>query len=90
MQAINANPEGQLLRVENLLHEFPDDARLHFLYGSTLIGDGRLIEGHRALTRAVEIAPDFAIARFQLGFFQLTSGEPASALQTFGQVLQWC
>lgn len=86
LRSMSTDPDGQLSRVENLLQEFPEDARLHFLYGSTLIGGGRLIEGHLSLTRAVEIAPDYAIARFQLGFFQLTSGEPASALETFGRL----
>lgn len=69
-----------------LIEEFPTDARLHFMLGSTLIGDGRLIEGHAALARAVELAPDFAIARFQLGLFQLTSGEADNALDTWGRL----
>ncbi|MEQ1809132.1 MAG: hypothetical protein ABL889_04345 [Terricaulis sp.] len=69
-----------------LIYEFPEDARLHFMLGSTLIGDGRLIEGHASLSRAVEIAPDFAIARFQLGLFQLTSGEADNALDTWGRL----
>ena len=86
ISSMTADPEGQLKRVEMLLEEFPDDARLHFLYGSTLIGGGRLIEGHRSLSRAVEIAPDYPIARFQLGLFQLTSGEAESALGTFGRL----
>ena len=34
--------------------------------------------------RAVDLAPEFAIARFQLGFFLLTSGEPAEALSVWG------
>lgn len=76
--------EDQLDRVEALLAEFPEDARLHFLRGSMLVGAGRLIEAHRSLSRAVEIAPEFAIARFQLGFFQLTSGEADRAIETWG------
>ena len=81
MQSGAPNP---MERVEKLLAEFPDDPRLNFLRGSMLITDGRLIEAHRAMTRAVELAPDFAIARFQLGFFQLTSGEAGNALETWG------
>jgi hypothetical protein len=34
----------------------------------------------------VDIAPDFAIARFQLGFFQLTSGESNNALKTWARL----
>ncbi len=47
---------------------------------------GRPIEALAALKRAVELAPDFAIARFQLGFFQLTSGEAVDALTTWGPI----
>jgi hypothetical protein len=76
----------QLERIEALIAEFPDDARLHFLHGSLLVQNGRLIEGHNSLKQAVALAPDFAIARFQLGLFQLTSGETANALETFGRL----
>lgn len=69
--------------VERLLETYPEDARLHFLRGSMLIGAGRAIEAHAALSRAVTLAPEFALARFQLGFFELTSGEPARALATW-------
>ena len=86
IEAMNTDPESQIPHLETLLSEFPADARLHFLYGSVLIGAGRLIDAHRSLSRAVEIAPDFPIARFQLGLFQLTSGEPANALETFGRL----
>ena len=83
------SPQNQvdpIERIDKLLAEFPEDARLHFLRGSNLIGNGRLIEAHRSLSRAVAIAPDFAIARFQLGFFQLTSGEAENALETWGRL----
>lgn len=68
------------------LVQYPDDARLHFLKGSTYAGSGRLIEAHAALTRAVDLSPDFHIARFQLGFFQLTSGESDNALKTWARL----
>ena len=48
-----------------------------------MAGEGDLLNAHRFLSRAVELAPDFHIARFQLGFFQLTSGESNSALKTW-------
>jgi tetratricopeptide (TPR) repeat protein len=68
---------------ERLIDAWPDDPRLHFLRGSMLAGRGRPIEAHAALTRAVQLAPDFALARFQLGFFELTSGEAARAITTW-------
>ena len=86
IETLRGAPGEQLGSVDALLARFPDDARLHFLRGSILAGDRRYIEAHGALKRAVELAPDYAIARFQLGFFQLTSGETASALDTWGRL----
>lgn len=80
---MQADEAAALARVAALVETFPEDARLHFLRGSLLIGAQRNIEAHGALSRAVALAPDFAIARFQLGFFELTSGEPAAALATW-------
>jgi tetratricopeptide (TPR) repeat protein len=70
--------------IDRLLAAYPQDPRLHFLRGSLLAGIGRPIEALSALRKAVELAPDFTIARFQLGFFQLTSGEAVDALSTWG------
>ncbi len=86
LAAMRAAPNDHVERIDKLLAQFPEDARLHFLRGSTLAGSGRYIEAHQALSRAVQLAPDFAIARFQLGFFQLTSGETANALDTWGRL----
>lgn len=90
MQALIARmSDGQadhVTEIDALATEHPDDARLQFLKGSLLIGLGRHIEAHQALSRAIAIAPDFAIARFQLGLFQLTSGEADQALETWGRM----
>lgn len=84
VEAIQQGADDELARTDRLLVEYPLDARLHFLRGSLLAGVGRQIEALPALRQAVELAPDFAIARFQLGFFLLTSGEPADALSVWG------
>jgi|CXWL01.1.fsa_nt_gi tetratricopeptide (TPR) repeat protein len=90
IQALTRNAKSdateQLTDMERLLADYPEDPRLHFVYGSTLIAAGRMIEAHRSLTQAVTLAPDFAIARFQLGLFQLTSGEANAALETWGRL----
>jgi tetratricopeptide (TPR) repeat protein len=84
MTAMQADDGSDLAATDRLIGRYPDDPRLHFLRGSILAGIGRSIEALPALRRAVDLAPDFAIARFQLGFFQLTSGEAADALGTWG------
>jgi tetratricopeptide (TPR) repeat protein len=83
LSAMSANAPDDLALAERLIEAWPEDPRLHFLRGSMLAGRSRPIEAHAALRRAVELAPDFALARFQLGFFELTSGEPMRALATW-------
>jgi Flp pilus assembly protein TadD len=77
-----------LRRVEVLARDYPRDARLHFLLGSLLAGLGRYGEAHAAMRAAVEIAPGYAIARFQLGFLELTSGDAAAAEATWRPLLE--
>ena len=72
-----------LAALEGLLAEYPDDPQLHFLGGSVLAGLGRFDEAQVALAMAVEIAPDFEIARFQLGLMRLTSGNLDGAMTTW-------
>lgn len=80
--AIGGDPQQALTLIDHHLEEWPQDGRLHFLRASMLAGQQRPIEAHHAFTRAVALAPDLAIARFQLGFFELTSGEAARAIET--------
>jgi len=82
LAAMQGAPDALAL-VERMINPYPGDARLHFLRGSILAGSGRPIEAHLSLSRAVEIDPDFTLARFQLGFFELTSSEVARALATW-------
>lgn len=85
--AIGGDDEGDLASIDALLKTHPEDPRLHFMRGSVLAGRGRAIEAHAAMSRAVEIAPGYALARYQLGFFELTSGEAERALSTWGPLL---
>jgi tetratricopeptide (TPR) repeat protein len=70
--------------LDHLLDEFPLDARLHFLHGSLAAAGQDYASARIAMRRAVDLAPDFAIARFQLGFLLLTSGEPHAAQEAWG------
>lgn len=88
LEAIRGDDAQDLAQADRLLARFPDDPRLHFLRGSILAGRQRAIEAHSSLSRAVELAPDFHIARYQLGFFELTSGEADKALSTWRPLLR--
>lgn len=85
--AIENSHSGEDETVAALIQRFPNDPRLHFMLGSLLAGKGRAIEAHKAMSRALELAPAFALARYQLGFFEMTSGEPERALSTWGPLL---
>lgn len=80
---VDVDAGAALARIDRLLVDFPLDPRLHFLKGSLLVGLKRFVGAHLAMSRALEIAPDYDLARFQLGFFELTSGEPEAALRTW-------
>jgi tetratricopeptide (TPR) repeat protein len=66
-------------RVAALLGDYPSDPRLHFLYGSLLAAGGRYEEARMSMRQSVELAPDYEIARFQLGLLELSSGDAAAA-----------
>lgn len=71
-------------RLEEMLTAYPGDPRLHFLHGSFLAGNGDYGAAVRVIRRAVDLAPDFDLARFQLGFLLLTSNEPYAAQEAWG------
>lgn len=88
VQAIQNDDQGDLAAVDKALQRFRDDPRLHFMRGSILAGRQKHLEAHASLAKAVELAPEFHIARYQLGFFELTSGEADKALSTWGPLLR--
>jgi Flp pilus assembly protein TadD len=83
---MQANDDRAIDKLDSLVRQFPTDPRLPFMKASILVGAGNPIEAHQWFSKAIELAPDFAIARFQFGLFQLTSGEAAQALETWGRL----
>jgi tetratricopeptide (TPR) repeat protein len=67
-----------------LIAAFPDDPRLQFLQGSLLAAKQDYAGARAHMRKAVDLAPDYAIARFQLGFLLLTSGEGHAAQEAWG------
>lgn len=78
---------GGLQMIADIILAHPKDARLHFLRGSILASSGQFPAAQAAMSRALEIAPSFLVARFQLGFLQLTSAEPGPAAKTWEPLL---
>ncbi len=82
--AMNTDEALGMRDLDTLLRDFPGDPRLHFLKGSILAGQQDYAAARTAMRHAVDLAPDYAIARFQLGFLLLTSGEPHAAQEAWG------
>lgn len=87
-EALQRDGADDVAEVDTALGRYPQDPRLHFMKGSVLAGLKRPIEAHASLSKAVELAPEFHLARYQLGFFELTSGEADAALATWGPLLR--
>ncbi len=72
-----------LREVERLTTVYDRDPRLHFLLGSLFAADRRYDEAAAAMRQSIVLAPDFDIARFQLGVLELSSGRPDAAELTW-------
>lgn len=72
-----------LNEVDGLLKEHPRDPRLHFFRGSLLATLREYDEGRKAMSTAIDIAPGFTLARYQLGFLHFTSGDLDRAESTW-------
>ena len=70
--------------LEMLLGKHPNDPRLRFLKGSLAAARQDYVMGVSEMRQAVDLAPEFWIARYQLGFLLLTSGEPHAAQEAWG------
>lgn len=84
LERMTSDEKTGLEKLNRLLVSYPDDARLHFLQGSFTAGNKDFAAAAVAMRRAVALAPDFLLARFQLGFLLLTSGEGHAAQEAWG------
>jgi tetratricopeptide (TPR) repeat protein len=84
LSLLNEDGDRGFKDLERLLADFPNDPRLHFLKGSLLAGKEDYAAARVSMRRAVDLAPEYAVARFQLGFLLLTSGEPFPAQEAWG------
>lgn len=62
---------------------YPASGLPHFLAGSEYAALGQIDKAEASLANAVLLAPDFHIARYQLGLLHFSSGRAAAALVTW-------
>jgi tetratricopeptide (TPR) repeat protein len=86
VQQIQGPPQWDLL--ERAATEYPTDPRPLVLLGANLVNAGLVDVAEAAYVIALQRAPDFWLARFQLGLLQLTSGRPAAAMATWAPLEQ--
>lgn len=84
IDAYKRNPSKGLRELEQSLAAYPADPRLHFLKGSWLAGQEDYAAARRSMRHAIDLAPNYSVARFQLGLLELTSGEAIAAQETWG------
>jgi tetratricopeptide (TPR) repeat protein len=87
LSLVERDEAAALAGLDDLIGLYPEDPRLPFLQGSVLAGLERYSEARTAMQKAVDIAPGFAIARFQLAFLLLTSGDAGGARSTWAPLL---
>jgi len=73
---------------EAVRHTTPTDPRILLLLASQYAALGQTDAAEASYTALLQMAPDFAIARFQLGLLQFTCGRPAVAIATWGPLEQ--
>jgi tetratricopeptide (TPR) repeat protein len=81
LQSSDTPTAVQVLNEAAKIH--PDDPRPLFLMAAFLAQDADIDQAEAAYISALRRAPDFWIARFQLGLLQFTSARPAAAMATW-------
>lgn len=83
MGLLGENGPGAIDALARLEVRYPKDPRVPFLLGSALAAESQFDAARGAFSRAVDLAPDFVVARFQLGFLDYTAGRFDQALDVW-------
>lgn len=75
--------QGSLQLLEETASRNGNDARVLLLLAGARMHAQEVDGAEAAYIAALQVAPEFHIARFQLGLLQLTSARPAAALSTW-------
>lgn len=81
MHCVDPAPTQQYL--QEAMRLVPESALPPFLLAANLAQTREYDRAEGAYIHALQLQPDFAVARFQLGLLQLTSGRPAAAFSTW-------
>jgi len=84
----NADPAKQLEYYQQLVAQFPDDERAHFLLGTTYFGQQDYDKAIEEYNRSTTIAPDFAPAYNIVGYAYRTEGRYPEAEQAFKKYIE--
>jgi Flp pilus assembly protein TadD len=78
-----ADAAASVRLLEDAVRKHPNDPRILLLLAGHRMARNDADGAEAAFTAALHLAPDFHIARFQLGLLQLTGGRPATAIATW-------
>lgn len=79
----HAKPKEAMVLLGDAADRYPNDPRPLLLLAAEFMHAKDVDRAEAAYTGALQRAPSFAIARFQLGLLQLTSGRPSVAMATW-------
>lgn len=82
----NLDSAENLEALQNAAQGHPEDARPLLLLAAQFAEEGRVDEAEAAYITALERRPDFAMARFQLGLLQFSTGRAATACATWARL----
>jgi tetratricopeptide (TPR) repeat protein len=84
----NADPARQLELFQQLVAEFPQDERAHFLLGGTYFGRQEYDKAIAEYNKATTIAPDYAPAYNIVGYAYRTAGRYPEAERAFQKYIE--
>jgi len=83
-QISSCDADSAITLLETAATRHPGNPHVLFLLAAQYMQARRTDQAEAAYTAVVRVAPDYSIARFQLGLLQMTDGRPATALVTWG------
>ncbi|WP_322026126.1 hypothetical protein [Burkholderia sp. BCC1977] len=83
LKAMQEPGASSLQALTGTLETWSSDPRLHLLRGATYASQHDYAHAKTDFIAALTLAPDYAVARFMLGFLELTNGEVELALHAW-------